>query len=141
MRLFANTLAATIDGSNNVIIARDNRLVGAAVDLTLGTPWDVQRTESGAIRSDGVGSALCRTSPIGADTALNRGLQVAACLPLSLGAPPPGPDYVRYGLAVFAFTVAVAILLVATLWNTTRHLLPRSATADVPQEHPLSAGE
>jgi signal peptidase len=131
MRMFANTLSASVDDSANLILTGDSRLVGGVTDSLLGTTWNAQRASAGAVRASIDGNAvLCQMTTIGAGTDVDHRLQVASCLPVSLAAPAAGTNFGRYGLYVIGFTAVATLAAAIALWMFIRQpVAPASAEA------------
>lgn len=84
-RLWTATLAASVDGSRNVIINAEGRYAaGVPADL-VGQPWRGVPLDGGAVRAHIAGAAtICGLGAIGRNTQIDHGWNVASCLPASL---------------------------------------------------------
>lgn len=83
--LWKGTLAATVDGSRNVIINSEGLFSAGVPDELLRQPWHGRPLSNGGVRADIAGvDSICGLAPIGKDTQMDRGLNVASCLPASL---------------------------------------------------------
>jgi signal peptidase len=142
MRVFANTLSASVDDSTNLILTGDDRLVGGVTDSLLGTPWHAQQASAGAVRASIDGNdVLCQMTSIGAGTDVDHKLQVASCLPISLAALTAGPDYGRYGLYVIGFTAAATLAAAIALWIFARQPAAASPAGALASEPVTAANE
>ncbi len=83
--LWHATLAAAVDGSRNVIINSEGLYAAGVPDELLRQPWHGRPLDNGGVRADIAGvDSICGLAPIGKDTQIDRGLNVASCLPASL---------------------------------------------------------
>ena len=83
--LWKGTLAAAVDGSRNVIINSEGLFSAGVPDELLRQPWHGRPLANGGVRADIAGvDSICGLAPIGKDTQMDRGLNVASCLPASL---------------------------------------------------------
>jgi hypothetical protein len=84
-RVWTNTLHASVDGSRNVILNSDGRFSAGVAESAIGTPWRGQPLPNGTVRADISGTdSICGLHAIGRDTIIDRGWNVAACLPVAL---------------------------------------------------------
>jgi hypothetical protein len=83
--LWKGTLAAAVDGSRNVIINNEGLFAAGVPDDLLRQPWHGRPLGNGGVRASIAGvDSICGLAPIGKDTQIDRGLNVASCLPVSL---------------------------------------------------------
>ena len=83
--LWKGTLAASVDGGRNVIINSEGLFAAGVPDELLRQPWHGRPLGNGGVRADIAGvDSICGLAPIGKDTQIDRGLNVASCLPASL---------------------------------------------------------
>ncbi len=83
--LWKGTLAASVDGGRNVIINNEGLFAAGVPDDLLRQPWHGRPLSNGGVRADIAGTdSICGLAPIGRDTQIDRGLNVASCLPASL---------------------------------------------------------
>ncbi len=83
--LWKGTLAAAVDGSRNVIVNSEGLYAAGVPDELLRQPWHGQPLSNGGVRASIAGiDSICGLAPIGKDTQIDRGLNVASCLPVSL---------------------------------------------------------
>ena len=83
--LWKGTLAAAVDGGRNVIINSEGLFAAGVPDDLLRQPWHGRPLSNGGVRADIAGTdSICGLAPIGRDTQIDRGLNVASCLPASL---------------------------------------------------------
>ncbi len=83
--LWKGTLAASVDGGRNVIINSEGQFSAGVPDELLRQPWHGRPLGNGGVRADIAGvDSICGLAPIGKDTQIDRGLNVASCLPASL---------------------------------------------------------
>ena len=83
--LWKGTLAAAVDGSRNVIINSEGLFSAGVPDELLRQPWHGRPLSNGGVRANIAGvDSICGLAPIGKDTQIDRGLNVASCLPVSL---------------------------------------------------------
>lgn len=83
--LWKGTLGAAVDGSRNVIVNSDGLFSAGVPDELLRQPWHGRPLDNGGVRADIAGvDSICGLAPIGKDTQIDRGLNVASCLPASL---------------------------------------------------------
>jgi len=136
-RLWAPTLGATVDGSRNVIIDANGKLIaGVAVD-ELGRAWNAAPAPLGGLQAFVSGTpSVCGSSAIGEGTHLDMGWRVASCLPDSLSATesvaPPRRDITS--ILLLAMVVAVVVLIASiVLYAVARRQPVRSPRrADAP---------
>jgi len=131
-RLFTPALAATVDGSRNVIINSQGEFAAGVPDASIGQPWRGSSVGDGGIRAniDGVDS-ICGLAPIGRDTQIDRGLNVASCLPATLIQVEHAHAMGKQGLVTLAAAV-LAVVLGAGLLRLAH--APRVATSPAPRE-------
>lgn len=83
--LWHETLIAAVDGGQNVIINSEGQYAAGVPDELLRLPWHGQPLPNGAVRATIAGvDSICGLAPIGKDTQIDRGLNVASCLPASI---------------------------------------------------------
>lgn len=127
-RIWAGTLVANVDGSTNVIINSQGQFAAGVSDTLLRLPWQGQTLANGGVRANiGGFDSICGLAPIGRDTQIDRGLNVASCLPASIIQIERGRATNKQGLITFAGAV-LAIVVGATLLKLTS----RGALADAP---------
>ncbi len=84
-RVWKPTLAASVDGSTNVIINSNGQFAAGVPAALLGHPWRGATVDNGGIRADIAGTdSICGLAPIGKDSPIDHGLNVASCLPWSI---------------------------------------------------------
>lgn len=111
-RLWTSTLATSIDGSVSFVVDNGGRAIAGA---TGAAPDGVV---SGATAMIGATPSYCALAPIGRDTHLDLGWNVASCLPLSLApasAPYPALRYAVDAVAIVLVVFSAALLLLAWL--------------------------
>ena len=83
--LWNGTLIATVDGSRNVIINSQGLFSAGVPDELLRQPWHGRPLDNGGVRANIAGvDSICGLAPIGEGTQIDRGLNVASCLPASI---------------------------------------------------------
>ena len=83
--LWNGTLLATVDGSRNVIINSQGLFSAGVPDELLRQPWHGRPLDNGGVRANIAGvDSICGLAPIGEGTQIDRGLNVASCLPASI---------------------------------------------------------
>ncbi len=84
-KLWSETLKATVDGSRNVIINNAGQFSAGVPDALLRSSWSGEPLDNGSVRAtiDGTES-ICGLGPIGRETQIDHGWNVASCLPASL---------------------------------------------------------
>jgi hypothetical protein len=83
--LWNGTLIATVDGSRNVIINSQGLFSAGVPDELLRQPWHGHPLDNGGVRANIAGvDSICGLAPIGEGTQIDRGLNVASCLPASI---------------------------------------------------------
>ena len=83
--LWKETLLAAVDGSQNVIINSQGQFSAGVPDELLRLPWHGQPLAGGGVHASIAGvDSICGLAPIGKDTQMDRGLNVASCLPSSI---------------------------------------------------------
>ncbi len=114
-RLWTATLLAAVDGSRNVIINNAGLFAAGVPDELVGQPWKGSTLGPNGVRAtiDGVDS-ICGLAPIGKDTQIDRGLNVASCLPTSVIQAEHGQAMGKQALVTLASAV-LAIGLAAGL--------------------------
>lgn len=142
-RLWTATLGAAVDGSRNVIINNEGRFAAGVPEPFLGQPWTGSAVGSSGVRAtiDGTDS-ICGLAPIGKDTQIDRGLNVASCLPASVIRVEHGQAMGKQGLvtlagAVLAIVIAAGMLKLALAGAPARV----SGTLDAPTEEPENVDE
>lgn len=114
--LWKGTLAASVDGGRNVIINSEGQFSAGVPDELLRQPWHGRPLANGGVRADIAGvDSICGLAPIGKDTQIDRGLNVASCLPASLiqverSAATNKQALITIAGAVLAIVVAAALL-------------------------------
>ncbi|HXH26112.1 MAG TPA: cache domain-containing protein, partial [Vicinamibacterales bacterium] len=84
-RIFRATLDARADGSQTVIINNQGQFAAGVPDELLRLPWQGRPMDSGAVFARIAGTeSICGLAAIGQGTQMDRGLNVAACLPASI---------------------------------------------------------
>lgn len=118
-RLWRETLLAGVDGGQNVIINNSGQYAAGVPDELLRLPWHGQPLPNGAVRASIAGvDSICGLAPIGKDTQIDRGLNVASCLPASIIQAEQNDATGKQALitlaaAVLAIVAAAALLRVA----------------------------
>jgi hypothetical protein len=132
-RLWNATLVATVDGSRNVIINNAGQFAAGVPDELLGQPWKGSTVGTQGVRAniDGVES-ICGLAPIGKDTQIDRGLDVASCLPVSVIQAEHGQAMGKQGLVTAAGAVLAVVLAAGLLKLGLRRTSP-TARASQPQ--------
>ncbi len=134
-RMFRAALAASVDGGRNVIINSQGQFAAGVPDNLLGEPWRGSYVGDGGVRAGIVGvDSICGLAPIGKDTQIDRGLNVASCLPTSLIQAEQAQAMDKQGLV----TLAGAVLALALAAGLLRFALTRRGSP-VPARD--SAGE
>ncbi len=115
-RLWTATLLASVDGSRNVIINSDGQFAAGVPDELLSQPWRGAFIGNGGVRADIAGvDSICGLAPIGKDTQIDRGLNVASCLPVSLIQLEHGRAMGKQGLITGAGAVLAVVLALGAL--------------------------
>lgn len=84
-RIFRGTLDARADGSQTVIINSQGQFAAGVPDELLRLPWQGRPMDNGAVFARIAGTeSICGLAAIGQGTQMDRGLNVAACLPASI---------------------------------------------------------
>ncbi len=114
-RVWAASLATTVDASRNVLIGHDGTVLAGVSGSYLGAKWAPDPLADGAVRANVAGiSSMCGVGAIGAGTHFDQGWQIASCVPLTMLAASPSSSYRRFAmqtLAAAAFAVVVAALV------------------------------
>ncbi|MBI2723801.1 MAG: cache domain-containing protein [Chloroflexi bacterium] len=127
-RLWAGSLSAAVDGSRNVIINNDGQFAAGVPDGLLGQPWRGSAVGNGGIRANIAGvDSICGLTGIGKDTQIDRGLNVASCLPMSVVAGENGAALGKQALVTLAGAV-LAIIAAAGLMLAGMRLTARRAS-------------
>jgi hypothetical protein len=115
-RLWNATLLATVDGSRNVIINHAGQFAAGVPDELLGQPWKGSAIGTQGVQAsiDGIES-ICGLAPIGKDTQIDRGLDVASCLPVSVIQAEHGQAMGKQGLVTAAGAVLAVVLAAGLL--------------------------
>ena len=125
-RLFRSSLAATVDGGRNVIINSQGQFAAGVPGGLLGEPWRGSYVGDGGVRASIVGvDSICGLAPIGKDTQIDRGLNVASCLPTSLIQAEQAQAMDKQGLV----TVAGAVLALVLAGGLLRFALTRGGAS------------
>ncbi|MBI5285039.1 MAG: cache domain-containing protein [Chloroflexi bacterium] len=136
-RLWTATLLASVDGSRNVIINSDGQFAAGVPDELLSQPWRGAFIGNGGVRADIAGvDSICGLAPIGKDTQIDRGLNVASCLPVSLIQLEHGRAMGKQGLITGAGAVLAIVLALGAL-----NLLLRSGDPAPPVVAAPATGE
>ena len=115
-RLFRSSLAATVDGGRNVIINSQGQFAAGVPEDLLGEPWRGSYVGDGGVRASIVGlDSICGLAPIGKDTQIDRGLNVASCLPTSLIQAEQAQAMDKQGLVTLAGAVLALVLAAGLL--------------------------
>ncbi len=112
-RLWQTTLAASLDGGRNIIVNQRGDFAAGVSSELVGQPWRASDFAAGAVRSraDGV-DAICGLHAIAADTQIDHGWNIAACLPASrvlAGAHAGMQRLALISAAAFAMVLAVVV--------------------------------
>lgn len=84
-RIFRGALDARADGSQTVIINSQGQFAAGVPDELLRLPWQGRPMDNGAVFARIAGTeSICGLAAIGQGTQMDRGLNVAACLPASI---------------------------------------------------------
>ena len=115
-RLWNGTLLAAVDGSRNVIINSAGQFAAGVPDELLGQPWRGATVGTQGVRAsiDGVES-ICGLAPIGKGTQIDRGLDVASCLPVTVIQAEHGQAMGKQGLVTAAGAVLAVVLAAGLL--------------------------
>ncbi len=110
-RIWKGTLGAAVDGSRNVIINSDGLFAAGVPDELLGQPWRGSAVGNGGVSANIAGvSSICGLAPIGKDTQIDVGLNVASCLPTSVIEAEYGHAMGKQGLVTLAAAVLTLVL-------------------------------
>ncbi|TAK59819.1 MAG: hypothetical protein EPO22_09810, partial [Dehalococcoidia bacterium] len=102
-RLWGPTLAATIDGGRNVIINNQGLFAAGVPDGLIGQPWQGSPLSNGGVRASIAGvDSICGLALIGKGTQIDKGLNVASCMPVSLIQSEQGRAMGKQGLITLA---------------------------------------
>ena len=132
-RLWGATLAATIDGGRNVIVNNLGLFAAGVPDELLGQPWHGVDLGNGGVRANIAGvDSICGLALIGKNTQIDKGLNVASCMPVSLIQAEHSRAMGKQGLVTVAGAILAAVLACGALWLLTRRGVARDrAAADV----------
>jgi hypothetical protein len=123
-RLWSGTLLAAVDGSRNVIINHEGQFAAGVPDELLGQPWRGSAVGTRGVQASISGvDSICGLAPIGKDTQIDRGLDVASCLPVSVIQVEHGQAMGKQGL----LTAAGAVLAIVLAAGLLKLGLPRTA--------------
>lgn len=112
-QLWQSTLAASIDGGQNVIINRNGQLAAGITPEVIGTTWSASEFGSDAYRSTVAGvDSVCGLAPIARDTQIDHDWNVASCLPASVVL---ASGTASNSTALLSGLVALALVVVATV--------------------------
>lgn len=141
-RLWQPTLAASVDGSRNVIISGAGELAAGVPDASLRQPWRGQPLSGGGVRAsiDGVDS-VCGVSPIGQRSQIDRGTMIAACLPASLIGDEHARAIGRQGWITLSGAVLALVLAAGALHFGFRKPRPMLLLTGPKEEPGTPAGE
>jgi hypothetical protein len=133
-RLWQTTLAASLDGGRNIIVNQRGDFAAGVSSELVGQPWRASDFGAGAVRSraDGV-DAICSLYAIAAETQIDHGWNIAACLPASrvlAGAHAGMQRLALISAAAFAIVLAVVALALGTR--------PRAVANPEPDEAPAA---
>jgi len=110
-RMWKPTLAASVDGSTNVIINSSGQFAAGVPESLLGHPWYGAPLANGGVRANIAGTdSICGLAPIGKNSPIDHGLSVASCLPWSIIQTESNQAMGKQGLITIAALV-LAILL------------------------------
>jgi hypothetical protein len=80
--LWMSTLAASVDGSENIIINSQGALAAGVAASDIGKAWQGRSWSGNTIRTDVTGvDSICSLHAIARDTQIDHGWSVASCLP------------------------------------------------------------
>jgi hypothetical protein len=115
-RLWGATLAATIDGGRNVIINSDG-LFGAGVPNELtGQAWQGSPLSNGGVRASIAGvDSICGLALIGKGTQIDKGMNLASCMPVSLIQSEQGRAMGKQGMVTIAAAILASVLATGAL--------------------------
>ena len=83
--LWKGTLDASVEGGRNVIINNEGQFSAGVPDTLLRSSWRGVPLQNGSVRADIAGvDSICGLGPVGKDTQIDHGWNVASCLPASL---------------------------------------------------------
>jgi hypothetical protein len=130
-RLWAGTLAATIDGGRNVIVNNGGLFAAGVPDELLGQPWHGVDLGNGGVRATIAGvNSICGLAPIGKNTQIDKGLNIASCMPVSLIQAEHSRAMGKQGLVTIAGAILAAVLSCGALWLVTRRDRRPAAVSD-----------
>jgi hypothetical protein len=123
-RLWQTTLAASLDGGRNIIVNQRGDFSAGVGSELVGQPWTASDFAAGAVRSraDGIDS-ICGLHAIAADTQIDHGWNIAACIPADrvlAGAHAGMQRFALISAAAFAVVVAVAAFALYALYARPR---------------------
>jgi hypothetical protein len=132
-RLWQTTLAASLDGGRNIIVNQRGDFAAGVSSELVGQPWTASDFAAGAVRSraDGI-DAICGLHAIAAETQIDHGWNIAACLPASRvlsGAHAGTQRLALISAAAFAMVLAVVVLALGTRSGAVAHPEPDEAPA------------
>lgn len=141
-RIWKGTLLASVDDGRNVIVNSEGQFAAGVPDELLRQPWRGIPLPNGSVRANIAGiDAICGLAPIGRDTQIDRGLNIASCLPASLihaerGSATRKQLLVTIAAAMLAFAVAAVVLklAIATGVSSERRLAPADGTGQAGSE-------
>ncbi len=140
-RLWGPTLAATIDGGRNVIINNDGLFAAGVPDELIGQPWQGSPLSNGGVRANIAGvDSICGLAMIGKGTQIDKGLNVASCMPVSLIQTEQGHAMGKQGLVTIAGAVLASVLAAGALKLFWHERKPAAAVVDAVPDEAL-AGE
>ena len=124
-RLWQPTLAASVDGSRNVIISGAGELAAGVPDAMLRQPWRGEPLSGGGVRASLDGAdAICGVSPIGQGSKIDRGTMVASCLPAALVGDEHARAVGRQGWITLSGAVLAIVLAAGALYAGLRSRRP-----------------
>jgi hypothetical protein len=132
-RIWKGTLAAAVDGSRNVIINSQGQFSAGVPDELLRQPWHGEPMSNGAVRANIAGiDSICGLALIGKDTQIDRGLNVASCLPASIIQTEQHRATDKQALITVAGAVLAIVLAATSLMFGLRGTRPPLAAAAAP---------
>jgi len=130
-RIWKSALDASVDGSRNVIINNEGRFAAGVPDQLLNLPWRGSPIGDGGVRADIAGvDSICGLAPIGKDTQIDRGLNIASCLPTSVIQAEHGAAMGKQGLVTLTGAVLAIVLAGGALLLVSRGSSGPAAASD-----------
>ncbi len=141
-RLWGATLAATIDGGRNVIINNNGLFAAGVPDELIGQPWQGSPLSNGGVRANIAGvDSICGLALIGKGTQIDKGLNVASCMPVSLIQSEQSRAMGKQGLVTIAGAIFACVLAAGAMTLLWHRPQPAAAAAAEPPVSDTLAGE